>query len=75
MNTLIFDIETNAITDWATLSDLEVVHCLSILDASNGEMTSYNSLNDDIGYGLDKLSKAETISKIQSAPIVTDSSI
>jgi DNA polymerase-1 len=61
MNTLIFDIETNAITDWATLSDLEVVHCLSILDASNGEMTSYNSLNDDIGYGLDKLSKAETI--------------
>jgi len=61
MNTLIFDIETNGITQWATLSDLETVHCLSILDASNGEMTSYNSLNDDIGYGLDKLAEADTI--------------
>ena len=61
MNTLIFDIETNNITDWATLSDLETVHCLSILDVAEGEMTSYNSLNDDIGYGLDKLAEAETI--------------
>ena len=61
MNTLIFDIETNNITDWATLSDLETVHCLSILDVAEGEMTSYNSLNDDIGYALDKLAEAETI--------------
>ena len=30
--TLYFDIETNALEDFSSLSDLEVVHCLSIYD-------------------------------------------
>jgi hypothetical protein len=27
-----FDIETNGITDWSTLSDLKDLHCLVIID-------------------------------------------
>lgn len=61
MNTLIFDIETNAIKDWSNLSDLTTLHCLSIFDIYNNEMTSYNSVDGNIEEGLVKLLNAETI--------------
>jgi len=61
MNTLIFDIETNAIKDWSNLSDLTTLHCLSIFDIDNNEMTSYNSVDGNIEEGLVKLLNAKTI--------------
>ena len=30
MYEIVFDIETNAITDWDNLSDLDVIHCLAL---------------------------------------------
>ena len=61
MKTLTFDIETNAINNWATLSDLTTLHCLSIYDSYNQEMSSYSTVADNIEEGLEKLSKADAI--------------
>ena len=58
MKTLIFDIETNAITDWSTLSDLKTLHCLSIYDIDNTEMSSYSTVAGNIEEGLEKLKNA-----------------
>lgn len=41
MHEVIFDIETNAITDWDSLSDLEVIHCIAIADGQ-GDVSLYS---------------------------------
>lgn len=50
MYQLIFDIETNAIMDWDELSDLEVVHCIAILNPDTGDEEIYS---DSYGKGKD----------------------
>jgi hypothetical protein len=57
--TLFFDIETNAINDWATLSDLHTVHCLSIYDPMMPKMMTFHG--ESIERGLLELQKAERI--------------
>ena len=57
--TLYFDIETNALEDFATLSDLEVVHCLSIYDPVMEKMVTFSG--DGIEAGLRELDDASTI--------------
>jgi DNA polymerase I-like protein with 3'-5' exonuclease and polymerase domains len=52
-----FDIETNGITDWSTLSDLKDLHCLVVID-QNGT-GAYRA--DSIQQGLDRLSQADYI--------------
>ena len=52
-----FDIETNGITDWSTLSDLKDLHCLVVID-QNGT-GAYRA--DSIQQGLDRLSQADHI--------------
>ena len=61
MNTLTFDIETNGIKNWATLSDLDTLHCLSIYESYTQEMSSYSTVAGNIEEGLEKLKNAETI--------------
>ena len=42
MYDLVFDIETNAIEDWDELSDLEVIHCIAIMDPSTDDVDVYS---------------------------------
>jgi hypothetical protein len=55
--TAYFDIETNAITDWATLSDLETLHCLVVIDHQGTHRYRAENIQD----GLKRLSAASTI--------------
>jgi len=57
--TLFFDIETNKINDWATLSDLHTVHCLSIYDPMIPKMLTFHG--ESIERGVEELKKAERI--------------
>jgi len=57
--TLFFDIETNKINDWATLSDLHTVHCLSIYDPMIPKMLTFHG--ESIERGLLELQKADRI--------------
>ena len=57
--TLFFDIETNAINDWSTYSDLHTVHCLSIYDPMMPKMMTFHG--ESIERGLLELQKAERI--------------
>ena len=57
--TLFFDIETNAINDWSTYSDLHTVHCLSIYDPMLPKMMTFHG--ESIERGLLELQKAERI--------------
>jgi len=57
--TLFFDIETNAINDWSTYSDLHTVHCLSIYDPMIPKMLTFHG--ESIERGLLELQKAERI--------------
>ena len=57
--TLFFDIETNAINDWSTYSDLHTVHCLSIYDPMMPKMLTFHG--ESIERGLLELQKAERI--------------
>jgi hypothetical protein len=59
MKTLFFDIETNAINDWSTYSDLHTVHCLSIYDPMLPKMMTFHG--ESIERGLLELQKAERI--------------
>ena len=43
MKKIVLDIETNAIEDWENLTDLETIHCISMMDLETGQMHSYNS--------------------------------
>lgn len=52
-----FDIETNGIEDWATLSDLEALHCLVVIDQKG--VGRYRS--DNIQDGLKHLSANDVI--------------
>ena len=55
--TAYFDIETNGIEDWATLSDLEAIHCLVVIDQNGtGRYRADNLLE-----GLKRLGAADTI--------------
>jgi DNA polymerase I len=47
-----FDIETNGITDWTTLSDLNAVHCMVVMDSNN----TYRFQADTMAKGLELLS-------------------
>jgi len=57
--TLFFDIETNAINDWSTYSDLHTVHCLSIYDPMIPKMMTFHG--ESIERGLLELTKADRI--------------
>ena len=57
--TLFFDIETNKINDWATLSDVHTCHCLSIYDPMLPKMLTFHG--ESIERGLLMLSQAERI--------------
>jgi len=57
--TLFFDIETNAINDWSTYSDLHTVHCLSIYDPMLPKMMTFHG--ESIERGLLELQKADRI--------------
>jgi DNA polymerase I-like protein with 3'-5' exonuclease and polymerase domains len=46
--TAYFDIETNAITDWSTLSDLETVHCMVVINSEG----VHRFRNDSMEAGL-----------------------
>jgi len=59
MRTLFFDIETNRINDWATLSDLHTVHCLSIYAPMMPKMMTFHG--ESIERGLLELQKADRI--------------
>ena len=59
MKILFFDIETNKINDWETLSDLHTCHCLSIYDPIAGKMITFSG--EGIKEGLNMLSKADKI--------------
>ena len=52
-----FDIETNGIEDWATLSDLETLHCIVIIDPQG--TGRYRA--DNIEEALKRLSSADVI--------------
>lgn len=59
MRTLFFDIETNKIKDWTTLSDLHTIHCLSIYDPMIPKMATY--AGESIPHGLKVLAEADRI--------------
>ena len=59
MRTLFFDIETNPINDWDTLSDLHTIHCLSIYDPMIPKMLTFHG--ESIERGLLELQKAERL--------------
>jgi hypothetical protein len=49
--TAYFDIETNGIEDWATLSDLEALHCLVVIDPQG----THRYRSDNLLEGLKRL--------------------
>ena len=57
----VIDIETNAINDWAKLSDLEIVHCLCLYDTHDQQVHRYNSQRDDIRKGLEHAKKCDLL--------------
>ena len=59
MRTLFFDIETNKIKDWTTLSDLHTIHCLSIYDPMIPKLATF--AGDSIPHGLKVLAEADRI--------------
>jgi DNA polymerase I len=59
MKILFFDIETNNIEDFTNLSDLKVLHCMSVYDPIGGKMVTFEG--DGMRAGLDMLSKADKI--------------
>ena len=56
-HTAFFDIETNGIEDWATLSDLKTVHSMVVIDPQG----THRYREHNIQEGLDRLAKAESI--------------
>ena len=59
MQTLIFDIETNAIDNFATLEGLKEILCISTLNPSSGIIESYSG--DGVEEGLRSLELADVI--------------
>ena len=59
MRTLFFDIETNKIEDWVHLSDLKVIHCLSIYDPTMPKLVTF--AGESIQHGLKALAEADRI--------------
>lgn len=59
MQTLIFDIETNAIEDFATLGGFKTILCLSVYDPKSGKMESFKK--DSLWRGLVELENADVI--------------
>lgn len=57
----VIDIETNAIEDWARLSDLTTVHCLCLYDTHDQQVHRYNSVRDDIRKGLEHAKKCDIL--------------
>jgi DNA polymerase I-like protein with 3'-5' exonuclease and polymerase domains len=57
--TLYFDIETNAIEDFTLLTDLEVIHCISIYEPQSEKIVTYSGTS--IEEGLRQLDRATTI--------------
>ena len=57
MNIAYFDIETNGITDWSTLSDLKDLHSMVVIDPSG----TYCYTADNYRDGLDRLSNNDAI--------------
>lgn len=52
-----FDIETNAINDWSTLSDLETVHCMVVKDSEG----IHRYQNHNMSEGLTRLSSSDCL--------------
>lgn len=62
---LVIDIETNAIDNWNTLNNLEVVHCLCVQDLDTEEVWRYNDIYDSDSLplcdGLQQLKEADLL--------------
>lgn len=56
---LYFDIETNGIEDFALLSDLKVIHCLSIYQLESDKIITYHG--ESLIRGINELNKADVI--------------
>ena len=56
---LYFDIETNGIEDFALLSDLKEVHCLSIYQLESDKIITYHG--DSLIRGINELNRADVI--------------
>ena len=61
MHTLIFDIETNPIEAWLNLTDVHTIHCLAIKDVTEDEVKVYDTSQDNILEGIDRLQHADII--------------
>ena len=59
LRTYYFDIETNAIEDFVLLTDLKVVHCLSLYDRDLDKVVTFSG--DSIRTGLEEMDRAHTI--------------
>ena len=42
MYEIVFDIETNAITDWSGLSDLKVIHCIALTETNESRIALFS---------------------------------
>ena len=62
MHIVHLDIETNAISDWLNLTDLEQVHCLVFRNQGDPKKPQvYNSQRGDIEEGLEQLQHADIL--------------
>ena len=61
MEVLVFDIETNGITDFVSLDELAVIHCLCIRDIRHDNVMVFNSDKGNIEEGLSRLTNADVI--------------
>lgn len=61
MEVLVFDIETNGITDFVSLDELAVIHCLCIRDIRHDNVMVFNSDKGNIEEGLERLTHADVI--------------
>jgi hypothetical protein len=59
LKTYYFDIETNGIEDFVLLTDLKVVHCLSLYDRDLDKVVTFSG--DSIRTGLEEMDRAHTI--------------
>lgn len=62
MQTIVFDVETNGITDFRSLDSLSTIHCISLMDTRDGKVVSFNANTiGGIEAGLNLIAHADAI--------------
>ena len=62
MQTIVFDVETNGITDFRSLDSLSTIHCISLMDTRDGKVVSFNANTiGGIEAGLNLIAHADVI--------------